>query len=195
MRHARAPRKSHRPPRNRRRPRPGLPIRSRTRMRACLLPRTRYLHSARMILSDVLTCTVPPLRVESSLLKKPIPPDKDKKERRKICKDRVVNSTWNRKKKEKANASTPEYVPVSTEGATLRSHDFSSKAKVRDPKSFSCVQSSLTHKTMHKTERGPHWHTERLEPLSSLGDASHRSWVAHGAALTWRRRPRGCSPA
>jgi hypothetical protein len=39
-------------------------------MRACLLPRTRYLHSARMILSDVLTCTVPPLRVESSLLKK-----------------------------------------------------------------------------------------------------------------------------
>jgi hypothetical protein len=65
-----APRKSHGPPRNRRRPRPGLPIRSRTRMRACLLPRTRYLHSARMILSDVLTCTVPPLRVESSLLKK-----------------------------------------------------------------------------------------------------------------------------
>ena len=35
--------------------------------------RTRYLHSARMILSDVLTCTVPPLRVESSLLKTPIP--------------------------------------------------------------------------------------------------------------------------
>jgi hypothetical protein len=33
--------------------------------------RTRYLHSARMIISDVLTCTVPPLRVESSLLKKP----------------------------------------------------------------------------------------------------------------------------
>ena len=32
------------------------------------------LHSARMILSDVLTCTVPPLRVESSLLKNPIPP-------------------------------------------------------------------------------------------------------------------------
>jgi hypothetical protein len=27
-----------------------------------------------MILSDVLTCTVPPLRVESSLLKNPIPP-------------------------------------------------------------------------------------------------------------------------
>ena len=34
------------------------------------------LHSARMILSDVLTCTVPPLRVESSLLKKTIPPKK-----------------------------------------------------------------------------------------------------------------------
>ena len=33
------------------------------------------LHSARMILSDVLTCTVPPLRVESSLLKNPIPPN------------------------------------------------------------------------------------------------------------------------
>jgi len=32
------------------------------------------LHSARMILSVVLTCTVPPLRVESSLLKNPIPP-------------------------------------------------------------------------------------------------------------------------
>ena len=28
-----------------------------------------------MILSDVLTCTVPPLRVESSLLKNPIPPN------------------------------------------------------------------------------------------------------------------------
>jgi hypothetical protein len=40
----------------------------------CARPvRTRYLHSARMILSDVLTCTVPPLRVESSLLKTPIP--------------------------------------------------------------------------------------------------------------------------
>jgi hypothetical protein len=32
--------------------------------------RTRYLHCDRMILSDVLNCTVPPLRVESSLLKK-----------------------------------------------------------------------------------------------------------------------------
>jgi hypothetical protein len=34
-----------------------------------------YLHSARMILSDVLNCTVPPLRVESSLLNNPIPPN------------------------------------------------------------------------------------------------------------------------
>jgi hypothetical protein len=33
------------------------------------------LTEARMILSDVLTCTVPPLRVESSLLKNPIPPN------------------------------------------------------------------------------------------------------------------------
>jgi len=31
-----------------------------------------------MILSDVLTCTVPPLRVESSLLKNPIPPKSNK---------------------------------------------------------------------------------------------------------------------
>jgi len=37
------------------------------------------LHSARMILSDVLTCTVPPLRVESSLLKNPIPPNLQQK--------------------------------------------------------------------------------------------------------------------
>jgi len=29
-----------------------------------------------MILSDVLNCTVPPLRVESSVLKHPIPPKK-----------------------------------------------------------------------------------------------------------------------
>ena len=39
--------------------------------------RTRSLHSARMILSensDVLNCTVPPLRVESSELKHPISP-------------------------------------------------------------------------------------------------------------------------
>ena len=42
----------------------------------CLRPpgANSILHSARMILSDVLTCTVPPLRVESSLLKNPIPP-------------------------------------------------------------------------------------------------------------------------
>ena len=31
-----------------------------------------------MILSDVLTCTVPPLRVESSILKNPIPPKSEK---------------------------------------------------------------------------------------------------------------------
>jgi hypothetical protein len=40
------------------------------------------LHSARMILSDVLTCTVPPLRVESSLLKNPIPPEKKEEDTR-----------------------------------------------------------------------------------------------------------------
>jgi hypothetical protein len=49
------------------------------------------------------------LRVDSSLLKNHIPPDKDKKERRKMHVETVLNSTRNRKKKEKANASTPEY--------------------------------------------------------------------------------------
>ena len=42
-----------------------------------------------MILSDVLTCTVPPLRVESSLLKNPIPPKAN------VLSPFHVHSPWN----------------------------------------------------------------------------------------------------
>jgi len=65
--------------------------------------RTRYLHSARMILSDVLNCTIPPLRVESSLLKTRTPPEG----RRRRKKGRRRRKRRGKRKKKEKKEETP----------------------------------------------------------------------------------------